>query len=71
MRNLSKAACAVGIITAVVAIASAADARDYRASSGAYERQVGSSIPYDARGAAYGPGQRDVDSSNDFQLQGR
>jgi hypothetical protein len=76
MRNLSKAACAFGVITAVAVIASAADARAYQHSgpyaySGAYERQVGSSIPYDAGGIAYGPGQRDIDSSDDFQLQGR
>jgi hypothetical protein len=70
MRYLSKAACAAGMITAVALIASAADARTYQG-AGVYERQAGTSIPYDARGAAYGPGQRSLDSSADFQLQGR
>jgi hypothetical protein len=75
MRYLSKAACAAGVITAVALIASAADAQSYDApayyGSAGYGRHGGTSIPYDAGGPAYQPGQRGQDSSNDFQLQGR
>jgi hypothetical protein len=77
MRYVSKASYAIGII-AVIAATASADARSYRAfdgaynaTGGAYEPSVGSSVPYDAGGAPYGAGQRGLDSSNDFQLQGR
>ena len=70
MRNISKAFYAAAVIAAVVATASAADARAYRAynaSGDTFER----SVPYDAGGPAYARGHRDIDSSSDFQLQGR
>jgi hypothetical protein len=67
MRYMSKAIYAIGVIAAIAVTASAADARSYRAYDGAY----GSSVPYDAGGAAYARGQRGQNSSSDFQLQGR
>jgi hypothetical protein len=73
MRSLSKTVYAIGLIAAVALTATAADARSFR---GAYDAYAGGnvstrSIPYDADGPAYTSGQRDLDSSNDFQLQGR
>ena len=72
MRSLSKTAYAIGLIAAVALTATAADARSFH---GAYD-SVGPnvstrSVPYDAGGPAYTASQRTIDSSNDFQLQGR
>jgi hypothetical protein len=73
MRNISKISYAAAIIAAIVATASAADARSYRSYDGAYARgdTFERSVPYDAGGPAYARGHRDLDSSSDFQLQGR
>jgi hypothetical protein len=74
MRSLSKATCAIGIIAATVLMVSTADARPpVRSNYDAYDRvdRAGASIPYDAGGIAYGPGQHGHDDSSDFQLQGR
>jgi hypothetical protein len=73
MRYLSKATYAIGVIAAIAVTASAADARSYRAYDGAYARgdTFERSVPYDAGGAAYARGHRDINSSSDFQLQGR
>ena len=73
MRNISKASYAIAIIAAIAVTASAADARSYRAYDGAYARgdTFERSIPYDAGGPAYAHGHRDLNSSSDFQLQGR
>jgi hypothetical protein len=86
MRFTSKASCAIGILAAIALTASAADARPHHtthhapyAYEGAYDAVGGAnhanefnrSVPYDAGGVAYAPGQRTIDSSNDFQLQGR
>jgi hypothetical protein len=73
MRNISKVSYAIAVIAAVVATASAADARSYRTYDGAYARgdSAERSVPYDAGGPAYARGHRDLDSSSDFQLQGR
>jgi hypothetical protein len=72
MRSLSKIASAIGVIAAVALTASAADARSFH---GAYDYVGGNapsaSIPFDANGPAYTRGQRGLDSSSDFQLQGR
>ena len=72
MRSLSKTAYAIGLIAAVALTASAADARSFH---GAYDYVGGdaprASIPFDAGGPAYTRGQRGLDSSSDFQLQGR
>lgn len=73
MRSLSKVLGAIGIIAAVAVAASAADARSRHASPPAYDsvRTNSVSIPYDAGGPAYGVGQRGLNTSSDFQLQGR
>ena len=77
MRSLPKALYVVGAIAAVVLTASAADARASRITDygNAYDAVGGASprasIPYDANGPAYTFGQRGIDSSSDFQLQGR
>jgi hypothetical protein len=82
MRFTSKASCAIGILAAIALTASAADARPrhapyaydgaYDAVGGADHANVsGRSVPYDAGGVPYARGQRTIDSSNDFQLQGR
>ena len=73
MRNISKASYAIAVIAAIVATASAADARSYRTYDGAYARgdSAERSVPYDAAGPAYARGHRDLNSSSDFQLQGR
>ena len=77
MRSLSRALFATTVVGAVALSASAADARwgyGYYASSygDSYSPYVPRrSIPYDAGGPAYHHGQRDWDSSDDFQLQGR
>ena len=75
MRSLSKISGAIGIIAVIALAASAAEARSARVApyANAYDSvNVGTqSIPYDAGGVAYGPGQRTIDSSSDFQLQGR
>lgn len=72
MRSLSKVLGAIGIIAAVAVAASAADARS-RNTAPAYDsvRTHGVSVPYDAGGPAYVGGQHGLDSSSDFQLQGR
>lgn len=74
MGSLSKAAAAIGIIAATVLMVSTADARSpVRSNYDAYARvdRAGPSIPYDAGGVAYGPGQHGHNDSSDFQLQGR
>jgi hypothetical protein len=73
MRYLAKITYAIGVVAAIAATASAADARSFRAYDGAYERgdTFERSAPYDAGGAAYARGQRGQNSSSDFQLQGR
>lgn len=75
MRYISKTLTAIGIVAAIAVTASAADARSHRAYDGAYDSIGGtsarSSVPYDAGGVAYAPGQRGQDDSSDFQLQGR
>jgi hypothetical protein len=75
MRSLSKAIYAVGLISAFALTASAAEVRSVRGAhfGGAYDSVSGprASVPYDAGGPAYTPGQRGQDDSSDFQLQGR
>ena len=80
MASLAKVFCMFGLVAAFVVAASAADAysRHTVSPADAYGRAydaVGagmrSSIPNDAGGPAYAAGQRDLDSSSDFQLQGR
>jgi hypothetical protein len=74
VRSLSKAAGAIGIIAVAALMASTADARPpVRSNYDAYDRVDGAgvSIPYDAGGPAYGPGQHGHNDSSDFQLQGR
>jgi hypothetical protein len=83
MRSLAKVSCLVGLVAAAIAGATAADAQSrhtvrspdaYTRSFDAYDA-VGpaprSSVPNDAGGPAYTAGQRGLDSSSDFQLQGR
>jgi hypothetical protein len=82
MRSLVKVSCMVGLVAAVAGV-TAADAQSrhtmrspdsYTRSYDAYDA-VGaaprSSIPNDAGGPAYTAGERGLDSSSDFQLQGR
>jgi hypothetical protein len=79
MRSLVKVYCMFGLVAAMVIAASAADARSPHTmppadAYGSSYDAVGAntrSIPYDAGGPAYTAGQRDLDSSSDFQLQGR
>jgi hypothetical protein len=74
MHSLSKAAVAIGIIAATALTISTADARSpARSNYDAYDRvdSARPSIPYDAGGIAYGPGQHGHNDSSDFQLQGR
>ncbi len=75
MRSLSKAISAIGIIAAVALAASAADARSFTRFGSAYDAYDSvaprASLPYDADGPAYAFGQRGLNSSSDFQLQGR
>ena len=81
MRSLVKVSCMVGLVAAVAG-GTAADAQSRRTvrSPDAYTRNYDAydavvpnarSVPYDASGPAYTAGQRDIDSSSDFQLQGR
>lgn len=69
MRSLSKTILAISALGLVALSASAADARP--AQGVAYTNGATRSVPYYADGPAYTAGQRDIDSSNDFQLQGR
>lgn len=76
MRALVKVSYAVGVLAAAALAASAADARSLNATrfDRAYDSVSGptaTSVPYDAGGPAYTAGQRGLDSSSDFQLQGR
>jgi hypothetical protein len=79
MRSLAKIYLTLGLVAAIVAAASAADARSRHtlpspdAYGSAYDAVSPStrSIPYDAGGPAYTGGQRDINTSSDFQLQGR
>lgn len=76
MRTLAKASYVVGVLAAVALAASAADARSGNTSrlGTAYDSVATpgtSSVPYDAGGPAYAIGQRGLDTSSDFQLQGR
>ena len=77
MRSLSKTIAAIGVLGAAALSVSAAYARPAHADrfGGAYNYAAplvsSRSIPYDAGGPAYAHGQRDIDSSSDFQLQGR
>ncbi len=75
MRTLSKISYAIGVIAVAALSASAADARSINGArfGGAYDSVSGprASVPYDAGGPAYSIGQRGLDDSSDFQLQGR
>lgn len=78
MRSLVKISCMIGLVAAVAG-ATAADARSRHtlppadAYGNAYDAVAPStrSIPYDADGPAYTHGQRDINTSSDFQLQGQ
>ena len=76
MRALTKVAYVLGALVAVAVTASAADARSINNTR--FDRVYDSvatpgarSVPYDAGGPAYTFGQGGLDSSSDFQLQGR
>jgi hypothetical protein len=75
MRALAKASYVLGVLAAVALTASAADARSANNArfGGAYDSVSAprASAPYDAGGPAYSVGQRGLDDSSDFQLQGR
>ena len=75
MRTLTKVTYVVGVLAAAALTASAADARSLNTTrfNRAYDSVAPNtrSIPYDAGGPAYAHGQRDIDTSSDFQLQGR
>ena len=73
MRALLKALCAIGMVAAVTAVASAEEIRSNRTTGRTVPRPITTpdgGITYDADGAPYSSHQRDYDSSNDFQLQG-
>ena len=75
MRALTKVSYVVSVLAAAALTASAADARSLNTTryDRAYDSVSGprASVPYDAGGPAYTTGQRGLDDSSDFQLQGR